>query len=343
MSQTSLTHSRSLGYFFIASILVSRIMGAINYSYNLTSKKFVLQNKYQHFYCAILHIFYISILPWALLSNYVKEGAFEQKPFYILLNATITILRLPALFLTLLGTWLGRRNMFEVIYRFEALRLKYFHLLNAAKREEILKHNDIMLLLKLFSSISLICSFYVRLLIFTEKPSKEFIFFTIYFGILEALTIIKMNFFYCGMCYANCVIRYIREELWQQRHHITVTRVRELLQMYMEVKSLVNEIHKIFQWELLSISLASMVALIALLFTFILRWHYTKAEEQDIWHMFTFIFGLNAAFVNIFDFLLIAFVCCNTIKCTRRIRDVLLGINVQKDLENPLELDKEVN
>ncbi|XP_065367193.1 putative gustatory receptor 58c [Calliphora vicina] len=345
MSQTlTLTQSRGLKYFFFAAIFVSRLVGVINYSYDLKRKKFVLPSKSQHFYCAALHIIYVLILPWALMSSYVREAAFEQKPFYILLNVAITVLRLPALFLTLLGTWLARKNMLNVIYRFEALRLHYFQLLSEAKRRDILQHNDILIYLKLFSSASLIFTFFMRIFIFIEKPSKEFVFYTVYFGILETLSIFKMNFFYCCMCYANCVIRYVRDELFEERHKIQVLRVQELLRIYREVRSLVKEIRNIFQWEILSITLAAMVALIALLFSFIIRWqNFENDEDGEILCTLVLLFGLNAAFVNILDILLIAFVCCNTIKCTRRIRDVLLMINIEMELPHQEELQKELN
>lgn len=344
MSQTlTLTQSRGLKYFFFAATFVSRLVGAINYSYDFRRKKFVLPSKSQHFYCAAVHIIYVLVLPTTLMSSYFKEAAFEQKPFYILLNVAITALRLPALILTLLGTWLARKNMLNVIYRFEALRLSFFHLLSEAKRRDILQHNDILIYLKLFSSASLIVTFFMRIFIFIENPSREFLFYTVYFGILETLSIFKMNFFYCCMCYANCVIRYVRDELFEERHKIRVLRVQELLQVYMEVRSLVKEIRNIFQWEILSITLAAMVALIALLFSFIIRWQNFENDGIDeIWCTLVLMFGLNAAFVNILDILLIAFVCCNTIKCTRRIRDVLLMINIQEELPHQEQLQKEV-
>ncbi|KNC33389.1 hypothetical protein FF38_09876 [Lucilia cuprina] len=338
----SLTQSRVLKYFFFHCTLISRLVGALNFSYDFKSHKFVQQSKIQHYYCACLHIIYVLILPWALASSYFKEASFEQKPFYILLNVAITVLRLTALFLTLLGTWLGRKNFIKVIQRFELLRLRYFHLLSETKRREILKHNDILISLKIITSISLISTFYMRILIFAKNPSREFIAYSVYFGILEALSIFKMNFFYCCMCYANCVVRYVRDILLEECSKITAHKVGELLKIYMEVSRLVKEIRRVYQWEILSITLASMVALIGLLFNFIINWQNLEQHQLGVWYILLLIFGLNAAFVNMLDILLIAFVCCNTIKCTRRIRDVLLLINVQTQSQNQDELQKEL-
>ncbi|KAM7346031.1 putative gustatory receptor 22b isoform 2-T3 [Cochliomyia hominivorax] len=344
MSQPTLTESRVLSFCFFAAFFTSRLLGAISYAIDVKSNKILLPTRFQLFYCGILHITYVLILPWALMSSYVRESAFGEQPFYILLNVAITVLRLPALFLTLLATWWGRRRLLDIITRFETLRIRYFHLLSAVKRREILKHNDILIYLKIFSSSSLIFSFFVRIFIFVKKPSREFIIFTVYFGLLEFLIIFKMNFFYCGMCYANCAVRYIREVLWQERDNITVYKIQEMIQIYMEVKRLVVEIRKKFQWEILSISLASMVALIALVFSFIISWQKSKHDEIiGLWHMFGLVFCLNAVLINILDYLLIAFVCCNTIKCSRRIRDVLLVINVQKELYQQKDIQKELN
>ena len=344
MKRTSLALNRFVVYAFYWAVFMTRLLGAMSLSFDYKRQRFILQTKFQHLYCAVVHTLYLIILPLAVCSDYMQEAAYGQQKFFILLNVLITVLRLPALILTLAGTWLGRKNMFILINRFEALRLRYFHTLNEKQRNKILKRNDMLVILKMITSLSLMFTFYVRTLMVVEKPSLRFLLFTIYFGILEALCLFKMNFFFIGMCYANCILRYVRLELCEyERGVIKFPRIEDLIGIYLQTSGLVKRLTHIFQWEILSILFAGMVAMVSLFFNYIVWCQKNDLQQLSVYTCGFLFLGFLASLVNLNDVVLIAYICCNTIKCAKRIRDVLLVLHIQPQYQGDEVLQKEVS
>lgn len=325
MLQTSpLTLNSFLKHCFYVALFVTQAVGLLLFPFNYKTKKFSRNNRRSKIYCGILHVCYCGLLPFAITSNFSNQSAYSQSSFYVALNHFITALRLPALLVTLWGVWWHSERFINLIQDFEKLRLENFHTLSEARRNAILERNDRLIWLKLVTAVSLMIMFYVRIFMFVRRPSWPFILLSLYYGWLECLTVYNVNFFFCGICYANCSLRFVKAKIMDCDGFYDPEIVHHLSGMFGEIFNLTKELIAIFQWQLLTIMLAAMVALIALFFNLAIWW-YTSTESFKFPLM---LFALQAAFINIGEILVTAFVCCDTKNCSRDIQEMLMDISM---------------
>uniref|UniRef100_A0A1I8Q4R7 Gustatory receptor n=1 Tax=Stomoxys calcitrans TaxID=35570 RepID=A0A1I8Q4R7_STOCA len=282
-------------------------------------------------YCVVVHVAYCGLLPFAATSHHIEQVAFMQRRFYVMVNHAVTVLRLPSIILTLWGIWINSGRLFKVINGFERLRLDNFHTLSEAKRHEILKRNDLLIWLKLATAMSLMVMFYVRIFLFVRNPSFPLILLAVYFGFLESLTIFNMNFFFCGICYVNCALRYVKAEIMESTPSNSIPwKTHHLSKILERICHLTRELIGIFQWQLLAIMLADMVALVSLFFNIIIWW-YTSVEPLKLPLLLV---TLQASFINIGEIFLTAFVCSDTKKCWKSIRQLLFESAARRAISN---------
>ncbi|XP_075165378.1 gustatory receptor 58c [Haematobia irritans] len=325
MSQTApLTLNPVLKHMFYVALLVTQLFGLLNLTFDYKNKTFSPKGSLVKIYCGSLHCIYCVLLPFAFASPYSEQMAFMQRRFYVRLNHVVMLLKLPSLLFTLMGIWKHSGRLYQVIRRFENIRAKYFHRLSESKRNEILKKNDRLLWLKIISAISLLVMFYVRTSMFLRNPSWQYIGLSIYFGCLECLTIYNMNFFFCGMCYVNCAMHYVLGKLLENEIHEISIDTKDLSKLFREICYLSRELMDIFQWQLLTIMLADMVALISLFFN-IITWWYTS-EEGNVLKIPILLLILQTSLINIAEIFIIAYVCYDTKLCWRVIRENLFEI-----------------
>ncbi|XP_013101485.2 gustatory and pheromone receptor 39a-like [Stomoxys calcitrans] len=317
---SSLTLDPKLKGIFYVAVFVTHLLGLLNFYFDYKSKKFVQKGYLMKIYCVVVHVAYCSLLPFAATSHHIDQMAFMQRRFYVVLNRVVTILRFPSILLTLWGIWRYNGRLFKVISGLERLRLDNFHTLSEAKRHEILKRNDLLIWLKLATALSLMAMLYVRIFLFADNPTFPLILLAVYFGFLESLTIFNINFFFCGICYVNCALRYVQAEIMESSTNNTIPRkIHHLSKVIEEICHLTRELIGIFQWQLLAIMLADMVALVSLFFNIIIWW-YTSVEPFKLPLL---LLTLQASFINIGEIFLTAFICSDAKKCWKSIRQLL--------------------
>ncbi|XP_019892924.2 uncharacterized protein LOC109612901 [Musca domestica] len=177
--------------------------------------------------------------------------------------------------------------------------------------------------------------FYFRIFMFAKEPSLSFILLSIYFGCLECLTIYTINFFFCGICYANCALHYVKEILDELEGDSISFRIHRLSQVFGDICKTTKNLFIIFQWQILSIMLAAMIALIALFFNLIILWF----TSPRIFQIPVIVLTLQAAFINMGEIFVTAYVLNDMKECLKDIQRVLMELTWKCDFFNNKELD----